>query len=151
MDCTDNQTDEEGTSAEDSTFGKPSIFECEVVLSEQDPAKHDSRLEDSTEPQPKRPRGNSISHVTGSDNPSEAHSTQLPEISNRWRCSPTREGDLEDADLCFFKSLSPDLKKMTPRQKNRFRVSVLNCIDDVLYKDVRDENSFGSYECTPKF
>ncbi|XP_029347701.1 uncharacterized protein LOC115034546 [Acyrthosiphon pisum] len=33
---------------------------------------------------------------------------------------------VEDVDLCFFKSLLPDMKLMNPEQKRRFKVGVTN-------------------------
>ena len=41
---------------------------------------------------------------------------------------------VDDPDLCFFKSLLPDVRKMNDAQKHQFKMMVLNDIDDILYK-----------------
>lgn len=38
----------------------------------------------------------------------------------------------EDADLEFLRSLLPDVKKMDPRRKRRFKTSILEMIDNIL-------------------
>jgi len=38
----------------------------------------------------------------------------------------------EDSDLCFFKSVLPDMKCMTPNQKRRFKLGILNLSDSIL-------------------
>ena len=47
--------------------------------------------------------------------------------------------DSEEADMAFFRSMLPDLNRMNHRQKNRFKRTMLEAIDDILYKD--DESS----------
>ncbi|KAL7633563.1 UNVERIFIED_CONTAM: hypothetical protein RMT77_016096 [Armadillidium vulgare] len=44
----------------------------------------------------------------------------------------------ENADLMFFKSLLPDMKKMTDKQKITFKRSVLTSINDILYEECND-------------
>ncbi|XP_008188674.1 uncharacterized protein LOC103310953 [Acyrthosiphon pisum] len=39
---------------------------------------------------------------------------------------------VEDVDLCFFKSLLPDMKLMNPEQKRRFKFGVLSLIGNIL-------------------
>lgn len=39
---------------------------------------------------------------------------------------------IEDSDLYFLKSVLPDMKCMTPTQKRRFKVGVLNLSDTIL-------------------
>lgn len=38
----------------------------------------------------------------------------------------------EDLDLCFLKSVLPDMKCMTPDQKRRFNVGVINLSGSIL-------------------
>lgn len=44
--------------------------------------------------------------------------------------------DPEDVDLCFFKSLLPDMRLMTPDQKRRFKVRVLNEMGNILNEPI---------------
>jgi BESS motif len=46
--------------------------------------------------------------------------------------SSTATDAQNDADMNFLKSLMPDLQQMSPPQKRKFKVTVLNLIDDLL-------------------
>lgn len=47
--------------------------------------------------------------------------------------SKKRKNDTEeDMDLCFFKSLLPDMKLMTPDQKRRYKVQMINAASCIL-------------------
>lgn len=54
------------------------------------------------------------------------------------------EAQPEDTDLLFLKSLLPEMHKMGDRQKNKFKMMILNGIDEILYQSV----SNGPSSCT---
>lgn len=45
---------------------------------------------------------------------------------------PISQCACDDADLCFFKSLVPDLKKLRYVQKRRFKERTLKCLNQLL-------------------
>ena len=46
----------------------------------------------------------------------------------------------EDPDLSFLKSLLPDIRKMSDRQKSRFKRYTLGVIEDILYGSMANES-----------
>ena len=61
-------------------------------------------------------------------------------FSRKRRCTISSDDfnfrrSVDDPDLCFFKSLLPDVRKMSDSQKHCFRMMVLNNINDILYKN----------------
>ncbi|KAJ3658672.1 hypothetical protein Zmor_010397 [Zophobas morio] len=41
----------------------------------------------------------------------------------------------DEAELNFFRSLLPDIRKMNGKQRNQLKIAVLNAIDTILYSD----------------
>lgn len=48
-------------------------------------------------------------------------------------CAPQTQSSVQDdADLSFLKSLVPDIQQMNSQQKRKFKVAVLNLVDELL-------------------
>ncbi|KAF2885313.1 hypothetical protein ILUMI_20845 [Ignelater luminosus] len=68
-----------------------------------------------------------------------------------------RRNDTEDANLLFLKSLLPDIRQMNDKQNRKFRVQVINLIDDILqetdsiptsnFVSMESHNSFATTNC----
>lgn len=57
-----------------------------------------------------------------------------PEKQNYYEIVSTSRRDAEDnADWSFLKSFLPDLQKMTPGQKIKFKLALCTAINDILY------------------
>lgn len=70
-----------------------------------------------------------ISHTTPTPAPNPVDNAFLEWLKNK-----TEKQDLkkEDPSMSFFRSLSPDIHKMTDKQNRRFRQKVIALIDEIL-------------------
>lgn len=54
--------------------------------------------------------------------------------SKRFEISPVDAKEIECADINFFKSLLPDMRKLNASQKRRFKMGILELIDNICEK-----------------
>lgn len=52
----------------------------------------------------------------------------------RFEISPVDAKEIEDADINFFKSLLPDIRQLNASQKRRFKMGILELIDNICEK-----------------
>lgn len=89
-----------------------------------------------TKPSSQKRTYQGTSTITKSTVKNEHHSVSLEDVnkvvfdffSQKKIINPIEE----DVDLCFFKSLLPDMKLMNPEQKRRFKIGVLNLSGNIL-------------------
>lgn len=66
--------------------------------------------------------------------PSSANDSDLLQLSAVKKCCPSEpdQREIEDANVNFFKSLLPDIRQMTAKQKRKFKMGIYELINNIL-------------------
>lgn len=75
-------------------------------------------------------QSNSVKRKTVDNETVDSYQTE----PKRFEISPVDAKEIEDADINFFKSLLPDIRLLNASQKRRFKMGILELIDNICEK-----------------